>query len=268
MVYNFLSGGAAINVFCRQNGLHLAVVDAGVNHNFADVPGLVHAKIGFGTKNFIKEPAMTRAQCDQALQKGADLVARLPEKNNCNVVGFGEMGIGNTSSAACIMSLLCDLPIDTCVGRGTGVDDAGLQRKRDLLAAAIAKFTGPKDAVSVLIYFGGFEIAMMCGAMLKAASLRMIVLVDGFVASAACLAAAKMAPAMLNYCFFAHRSHERGHTLMLDHLNAEPILDLQMRLGEGTGAALAYPILKAATCFLNEMASFDSAKVSQTTAEK
>jgi len=262
MVLNFLSGGAAINVFTKQNGFALRVIDAGVNHVFKPDSNLIDAKIGMGTANFLQQAAMTQAQCEQALTRGVDL-ANVEVATGCNVIGFGEMGIGNTSSASCLMSVLCGLPIEDCVGRGTGLDDAGLANKTNILKQALQYHAlNGQDAMQVLATFGGFEIAMMVGAMLGAAEQKMVLLIDGFIASAALLVAVKLQPNILDYCIFSHCSDEQAHRKMLDYLGARPLLDLGMRLGEGTGAVLAYPLVLAAVNFLNEMASFESAGVS------
>lgn len=265
MVFNFLDGGAAINVFARQNGFALRVIDAGVNHVFEPHADLIHAKIAMSTANFLHEPAMTQTQCERALTQGAS-IARQEITAGCNVLGFGEMGIGNTSSASCLMSVLCCLPIEDCVGRGTGLDDAGLSNKTSLLKQAIHHhaLTG-KDVMQALATFGGFEIAMMTGAMLGAAEQKAVLLIDGFIATSALLVAAKMQPNILDYCVFAHCSNEQAHRTMLKHLGANALLDLGMRLGEGTGTALAFPLVLAAVNFLNEMASFESAGVSEST---
>ena len=263
MVMNFLQGGAAINVFAKQNNMALRVVDAGVNFTFTPQINLIDAKIAFGTHNFLHDSAMTIIQCEQALTKGAAIVSN-EIASGCNVFGFGEMGIGNTSSAAVLMALLCDLPITQCVGRGTGLDDAGLEKKTEVLKQAIANHhtLDINNPLEVLATFGGFEIAMMVGAMLGAANGQALILVDGFIATSALLVAAKMQPNILEYCVFTHCSDESGHQLMLQHLKAKPLLNLALRLGEGTGAALAYPMVQAAVNFLNEMASFESAQVS------
>jgi nicotinate-nucleotide--dimethylbenzimidazole phosphoribosyltransferase len=182
----------------------------------------------------------------------------------CNVFGFGEMGIGNTSSASCLMSVLCALPIEDCVGRGTGLDDAGLIKKSQVLTQALAhhNLTGD-DAMQTLATFGGFEIAMMVGAMLQAANKQCTLLIDGFITTAALIVAAKLQPNILHYCVFTHCSDESGHQKMLAFLQVKPLLNIDLRLGEGTGAALAYPLVQAAVNFLNNMASFESASVSQ-----
>lgn len=263
MVQNFLAGGAGINVFARQNGIDLRIVDAGVNHAFEPHPGLVDAKVGMGTRNFVKLQAMTREQCEQALARGAELV-RAEIRAGSNVLGFGEMGIGNTSAAAALMSVLCDVSLEQCVGRGAGHDDAGLARKLDILRQAM-KFhaCNRNEPLRVLASLGGFEIAMMAGAMLAAAERKALLLIDGFIATSALLVAARIAPSILDYCIFSHCSGEAGHALMLRELDAEPLLNLGLRLGEGTGAALAYPLIRASVNFLNEMASFESASVSR-----
>jgi len=264
MVENFLAGGAAINVFARQNGVSLAVVDAGVAHDFG-VPreGLIDLKVAPGTANYLEGPAMSGAQCTQAINQGAGIVLGLAA-GGCNVIGFGEMGIGNTASASLLTHCLTGAPLATCVGRGTGLDDAGLQHKQALLEQALTRYRsagGGNDAFAVLAEFGGFEIASMVGAMLAAAEAKMVLLIDGFIVGAAALVAARIEPAVLDFCVFCHRSAEPGHQIQLQALQAEPLLDLGLRLGEGTGAVLAYPLVRAAVAFLNEMASFESAGV-------
>jgi len=263
MVENFLAGGAAINVFARQNGLHLAVIDAGVAHDFGRRPGLIHAKVAPGTANYLEQPAMTVEQCELAILRGAEIVRNLAV-NGCNVVGFGEMGIGNTAAASLMTHCLTGVPLADCIGRGTGLDDAGLARKQALLEKALSRYraTGGGNApLAVLAEFGGFEVAMMVGAMLAAAEAKMLLLIDGFIVGAAALVAAKLFPAFTDHCVFCHCSAEPGHKAQLQALGGEPLLDLGLRLGEGTGAALAFPLVQAALAFLNEMASFESAGV-------
>jgi nicotinate-nucleotide--dimethylbenzimidazole phosphoribosyltransferase len=262
MVLNFLSGGAAINVFAKQNGFALRIVDAGVNADFPASAKLVDAKVAKGTRNFLQEPAMTAEQCELAIKRGAE-IAKEEIKSGSNVIGFGEMGIGNTSSAAAIMSVLTDFSVEQCVGRGTGLDDQGLQKKTEIIKAAIAKHSIGADPLKALQTFGGFEIGMMAGAMLEAGKAKCLLLIDGFIVTSALLVAAKLAPSILDYCVFSHQSDESGHARLLSHLNADPLLHLGMRLGEGTGSVVAYPLLLAAVNFLNEMASFESAGVSQ-----
>lgn len=259
MVENFLAQGAAINVFARQNGCSLFVVDAGVNHTFGPRDGLIDRKIAAGTRNFASDPAMTQAQCAQALDQGMALVSELAG----NVVGFGEMGIGNTTAAAALMHKLTRIPVADCVGAGTGLTFDGILHKQRVIETAVARHAVDDDALAVLATFGGFEIAMMVGAMLKAAERRMVLLIDGFIVTAALLVAARLQPSILGYCVFAHCSDEHGHKRMLDSLGARPLLQLGLRLGEGTACALALPLLHAAANFLREMATFDSAQVAE-----
>jgi nicotinate-nucleotide--dimethylbenzimidazole phosphoribosyltransferase len=262
MVLNFLAGGAAINVFCQQNGLQLVVCDVGVNGSFAEnAPGFVKYKIAPGTRNMRHEPAMTPDQCAAAMDAGRTLVDGLSYRD-CNVVGFGEMGIGNTSSAALLMHRLLDLHLSACVGRGTGLNDAGMNRKLAVLQAVSDQYPEMSDPLAVLATFGGFEIAAIVGGMLQAAENGMVILVDGFIATAALLVAQAIDPAVRDYCVFCHQSDEAGHQLMLDSLRAAPLLRLSMRLGEGSGCALAYPLIQSAVMMLNEMASFTSAGIS------
>jgi nicotinate-nucleotide--dimethylbenzimidazole phosphoribosyltransferase len=261
MVANFIAGGAAINALSKAAGMTLEVVDAGVASASPAAAGFVDAAIRRGTRNFAHEPAMTRPQVLQAIEGGAARV-RFHAALGTNVIGFGEMGIANTSAAACLMSRMCNVEIDACVGRGTGLDDAGLKHKCDVLAAALEKHAASTDPLETLATFGGFEIAMIAGAFLAAAEARMTILVDGFIVTSALLVAHALDPAVLDYCVFAHASDETGHRRMLEHFHAAPLLQLGLRLGEGTGAALALPLLRAAVAFINEMASFESAGVS------
>lgn len=262
MVLNFLNGGAAINVFTRQNGIELALVDAGVDHDFEPNEKLIDAKVNHGTKSFLHQPAMTTEECHAAIEKGKQIVRDI-RKTGSNIIGFGEMGIGNTSSAAVIMSKLLQIPLVDCVGKGTGVNPDQYQKKIDILHQAIANHsTIGTDPLQVLQTFGGFEIAMMCGAFLAAAEEKMVLMVDGFIASAAFLCAFRINPSIKDFAVFCHQSEEKGHALLLEHLQAKALLNLNMRLGEGTGCAVAYPLLQSAVVFLNEMASFESAGVS------
>jgi nicotinate-nucleotide--dimethylbenzimidazole phosphoribosyltransferase len=281
MVLNFVRGGAAINVFTRQNGLGLTVVDAGVNYRFDPTEvgdRLVSKKIAFGTHDYLRGPAMTAAQALDAINAGREVVAGLAA-DGCNVIGFGEMGIGNTSSAALIMSFVMGIPVVECVGRGTGASDEQLKQKHATLeevyrlhepaiaantdALTILQTPSTSQASTILQGVGGFEIAMLTGAYLEAAERKMVILVDGFISTAALLLARLSNPAILDNCIFSHCSGENGHSKMLAYLGARPLLQLGMRLGEGTGAALAYPFVRAAVNFLEEMASFESAGVSK-----
>ena len=258
MVANMLAGGAAINVLARQHDFALQVVDAGVASDLPDHAQLIKRKIARGTYNLATGPAMSAHQLNAALQAGADVLTSLPG----NVVAFGEMGIANTSPAALLLHRLTGASIEDATGRGTGLTDPQLLHKRNVLAKAAALHlaaTAPLDALAAL---GGFEIAMITGAMLQAAAERRVILVDGFIAGSAALVACALAPAAKGYMVFCHRSAEHGHHLMLGYLEARPLLDLEMRLGEGTGALLAWPMVQSAALLLNEMASFESAGVS------
>ncbi len=261
MVLNFVGGGAAINVFSKQNGFKLKVVDAGVMGDFPPTLPIIHQKVGHGTKSSLHESAMTLSEVEKCIELGAKVVQDIFEIG-CNVIGFGEMGIGNTSSASLLMSKICDIPLVDCVGRGTGVDDEGLKHKISILATVLNKHQEEESTLQTLANLGGFEIAQMVGAMLQAAQNQMIILVDGFIATSAFLVAHVLEPNVLDYALFCHQSDESGHKRMLEYLNVEAILKLNLRLGEGTGCALAYPIIQSAVNFLNEMASFESAGVS------
>lgn len=259
MVENFLAGGAAVSVLARQHGIGLTVVDCGVRHDFVERPGLLIRKVAPGTADALEQPAMSDAQCRVAMSSGADLVRELPG----NALLLGEMGIGNTSAASLIMSRLTGMDIVDCTGAGTGLDAPAVQRKIGILRQVLERHPDARDPLAVLSTFGGFEIATMAGAVLEAAAQRRVIVVDGFIASSAVLVASKLQPAVLQRCVFAHQSGERGHALMLAHLKAEPLLDLGLRLGEGSGAALAWPLLQSACAILREMASFESAGVSR-----
>ena len=262
MVENFLAGGAAVSVLARQHGIGLTVVDCGVRHDFAPRPGLVINKIAPGTADALEGPAMSAAQCEAALANGAALVRGLPG----NALLLGEMGIGNTSAASLLLARLAGLSVADCTGAGTGLDAEAVQRKIGILRQVLARHPDARDPLAALAAFGGFEIATMVGAVLQAAAERRVIVVDGFIASAAVMVAAALQPAVLQRCVFAHRSGERGHALMLAHLKAEPLLDLGLRLGEGSGAALAWPLLQSSCAVLAEMASFESAGVATQTA--
>lgn len=267
MVLNFLAGGAAVNVFCRQNGLELVVCDVGVNGSFAEnapgtsMRGFVKYKVAPGTRNMRYEPAMLPHECEAAMDAGRTLVDGVAHRG-CNVVGFGEMGIGNTSSAALLMHRITGLPLAQCVGRGTGLDDTGLAHKLAVLEAVSNQHLTVQTPVELLTTMGGFEVAAIVGGMLQAAQNSMVILVDGFIATAALLVAQAITPAVRDYCIFCHQSDEAGHQLMLEFLKAKPLLNLSMRLGEGSGCTVAYPLLQNAVAMLTEMASFESAGVS------
>ncbi|WP_196890429.1 nicotinate-nucleotide--dimethylbenzimidazole phosphoribosyltransferase [Aureivirga marina] len=262
MVYNFLNHGAAINVFCKTNDVTLKIIDAGVNHIFEENSNLINAKIALGTRNYRLEKAMTKDECLLAIEKGKQLVLA-QKKSGTNIIGFGEMGISNTSSASLIMHYITKYSLEDCVGAGTGLENDGIKRKVDVLKEVIEKHGEIENPLDILQTIGGFEIAMICGGMLQAAASKMTILVDGFICTTALLIAKSIYPDVLEYCIFSHNSEEKGHEKMLDYLNKEALLNLNLRLGEGTGAAIAIPILRTSVAFFNEMASFASAGVTE-----
>lgn len=261
MVGNFLEGGAAINVFCKQHAIQLQIVDAGVNYDFAPNAAIVDCKIARGTRSFLQGPAMSENELELCLLKGAEVVKRINEEGS-NTIGFGEMGIGNTSTASVLMSMLLDLPLNECIGAGTGVNSQQLIKKRALLQLAIDQYKGEKEPLQLMAYFGGFEILQMAGAMIAARKRNMLLLIDGFICSVAYLCALKLDNTVKDNAIFCHQSDEQGHQLLLNKLEVSPLLKLKMRLGEGTGCALAFPLIQSAVNFLNDMASFESASVS------
>jgi len=261
MVMNFLSGGAAISVLTKAQGIDLWIVDAGIDGDLPSHPKLIDAKVRRGTRDMVVEPALTTEECERALRLGAEVVAEVISPPS-NTVLLGEMGIGNTASAALLMHGLTGIPLDDCIGRGTGLDDRGLARKRAVLASAWARCAPPRRPSELLSEFGGCEIAMLTGAALAAASRGLLVLVDGFTVTVAVALAAQLDRHVLDYCVFAHCSAEHAHRALLAHLRVEALLNLDMRLGEGTGAAMAMPLVRAAIALLTEMATFDDAGVS------
>tara|TARA_B100001250_G_scaffold178699_1_gene153576 strand:+ start:1748 stop:2761 length:1014 start_codon:yes stop_codon:yes gene_type:complete len=261
MVKNFLNGGAAINVFSATHSIKLLIVDAGVNYEFENTKNLINKKIDFGTKNFINQKAMNKKQLEECFKSGKKIIKDI-SLSGTNIIGFGEMGIANTSSATMIMSYLLNLPIEKCVGTGTGLNQNQLKIKTNLLEQA-KQFHGTiNDIYEVLQTFGGFEILQMCSAMLESYKKNMIIMVDGFISTCAYLAASKINPKIIDNVFFSHKSSERGHNLLLNKIDEKPILNLDMRLGEGTGCALLYPIILNSVNFINNMATFKNAKVS------
>ncbi len=261
MVKNFLNGGAAINVFSSTHSIKLLIVDAGVNYEFENTKNLINKKIDFGTKNFINQKAMNKKQLEECFKSGKKIIQDI-SLSGTNIIGFGEMGIANTSSATMIMSSLLNLPIEKCVGTGTGLNQKQLKIKTNLLEQA-KQFHGTiNDIYEVLQTFGGFEILQMCSAMLESYKKNMIIMVDGFISTCAYLAASKINPKIIDNVFFSHKSPERGHNLLLNKIDEKPILNLDMRLGEGTGCALLYPIILNSVNFINNMATFKNAKVS------
>jgi nicotinate-nucleotide--dimethylbenzimidazole phosphoribosyltransferase len=256
MVTNFIEGGAAINVFCKQNNIDLFIADAGINYDFPTSISLINAKIGKGTQSFLHGPAMTIEEMKLCFEKGSEIVENI-NKTGCNCIGFGEMGIGNTATASILMSILLDIPIEECVGKGTGVSDEKLKFKKEILKKAIQNYNNSDNLDNRLSYFGGFEIMQMASGMLQAYQQNMLILVDGFISSVAFLIAYQRNPSIKTNAIFCHCSAEKGHQRILEYLQ------LDLRLGEGTGCAVAFPIIQSAVAFLNEMASFESAGISR-----
>jgi nicotinate-nucleotide--dimethylbenzimidazole phosphoribosyltransferase len=261
MVDNYLRGGAAINVLARSGGVEVKIVDAGVDADLTDRSGLIHLKIMRGTANFVLGPAMTRAEAEGSILAGISLA--VSGREEIDLLGIGEMGIGNTTAASAIAAALTGHDPASVTGRGTGIDDAHLTRKIEVIRQALAiNQPNPADPIDVLAKVGGVEIGLMTGIVLGAAAARQVVVTDGFISTAAAALAIGLASDARGYLFAAHRSSEPGHTILLDFLSAQPLLDLSMRLGEGTGAALAIPIIEAAARLLSEMATFQEAGVS------
>lgn len=259
MVENFLAGGAAISVLCKAHGIDMVVVDCGVKHEFGERDNLINLKVAHGSANSFTAPAMTAQECQQALENGQSLIQQYAG----NVVLLGEMGIGNTSAAALLQSRLTGLDIASCTGAGTGLDSAAIDHKTAVLAQVLQQHLNATSPLDCLAAMGGLEIATMVGAILQAASLNKIIVVDGFITSSAVLVASKINPLVLQRCIFSHQSDEKGHKALLASMAATPLLQLGLRLGEGSGAALAWPLLVSAAAIMNNMASFESAGVSE-----
>lgn len=260
VVYSMLRGGAGICFLCRQHDFRLHIVDVGVDHDFGDEPQLLACKVRRGTRSFLHESAMTEAELDQALAVGVACVDSALERG-AKLLSFGEMGIGNTSASALWMYYLTDLPLEECVGRGSGLDEEGVQRKLALLHSATQGYTGDGSPRDVMRYFGGYELVATVGAMLRSAERSCAFLVDGFIMTACVLMARALFPAVTDYAFYGHCGDEAGHARLLRALGADPILRLGLRLGEGTGAVCAFPILDSASRMLREMASFTTSGV-------
>ena len=261
---NFTHGGGGVNMFCRQHGFKLRIVDVGVDYDLSAIPGIINRKIERGTRNFLYEPAMTEEEFDKAIEVGISLVDDCIAEG-CQVLCIGEMGIGNTSPSSIWMSLFCDIPLDECIGAGAGLDTPGIRHKREVLRQAVAnsKLYTLNSTLSILRYFGGFEMIAAIGAMLRAAEQHLIILVDGFIMTVCALAACRLYPAAQCYMIFGHCGDESGHRRMLDAMGAKPLLSLGMRLGEGTGALCAFPILDSAVRMINEMNNFDNGNITK-----
>ena len=263
---NFTRGGGGVNMFCRQHGFKLRIVDVGVDYDFSDVPGIIDRKIARGTKNFLYEPAMSEEEFDRAIQIGSDLVDDCV-KEGCRVLCIGEMGIGNTSPSSIWMSLFGDIPLKDCVGAGAGLNNDGIRHKYEVLSKALAhhqSYLSPLTShLLPLRIFGGFEMIAAIGAMLRAAELHLIILIDGFIMTACALGAIRLYPASQDYMIFTHCGDEAGHKMMLDIVDAKPLLHFGLRLGEGTGALCAYPLVDSAVRMMNEMNNFEKAQITK-----
>lgn len=262
MIANFWNGGAGINFLARQHGFNLKIVDAGVNFNFNPNDPIIHKKIRKSTRNYLHEAAMTCEEMDLAISRGAECVQTCFDEE-CNVIGFGEMGITNTSSSALWMAYLTDIPLNKCIGAGCDHTGSIIDYKYKVLKQSMENYSGNASTEDIMRYFGGYEMVMAVGAMLKAAELRMLILIDGFIMTACLLMASSLNKEVLNYCIYGHQGDEAGHKLLLDYLHAKPILNLGLRLGEGTGALCAYPVVDSAVRMINEMSSFKQTHVTK-----
>lgn len=261
-ISNFLHGGAGVNFLCRQHGFTLKIVDAGVDYDLPYEKGIIDMKVRKGTRNYLHEAAMTEEEMELCLERGAEVVRRCHEEGS-NILSFGEMGIGNTSSSSMWMTCFTDIPLKECVGAGSGLDNAGIRHKYEILKQALDNYRGDGSPRDIIRHFGGLEMVMAIGAMLQAAELKMIILVDGFIMTNCILAAGKLHPEVLDYAIFGHCGDESGHKLLLEKLNANPLLHLGLRLGEGTGAICAYPIVVSAVRMINEMDNFAHAAITK-----
>ena len=262
---NFSRGGGGVNMFCRQHGFDLKIVDVGVDYDLSPYPAILNRKIARGTRNFLHEPAMSKEQYEAALTVGADLVDNC-RKQGCQIICIGEMGIANTSPSSIWMHLFTGIPLKECIGAGAGLNSEGIRHKYEILSQAVANYqsvTHQATPETPLAYFGGFEMVAAIGAILRAAELHLIILIDGFIITACALAACQLYPAVKDYMIFTHCGDENGHHRMLESLQAEPLLRLGMRLGEGTGALCAFPIVDSAVRMINEMNNFDNAHITR-----
>ena len=263
---NFTRGGGGVNMFCRQHGFKLRIVDVGVDYDFSGVSGMIDRKIARGTKNFLYEPAMSEEEFDRAIQIGSDLVDDCV-KEGCRVLSIGEMGIGNTSPSSIWMSLFGDIPLKDCIGAGAGLNNDGIRHKYEVLSKALARHLSSLSPLTShllpLRIFGGFEMIAAIGAMLRAAELHLIILIDGFIMTACALGAIRLYPASQDYMIFTHCGDEAGHKMMLDIVDAKPLLHFGLRLGEGTGALCAYPLVDSAVRMMNEMNNFEKAQITK-----
>lgn len=262
VIHNFLNGGAGICFLARQHGFELKIVDGGVDYDFPIIPQLINKKIRKGTRNFLHEAAMSREEMEQALQYGADIVTEC-HNEGCNVISFGEMGIGNTAASSMWMTCLTGIPLIDCVGAGSGLDNEGIRHKYNILKKSLDNYNGGNSPLEIIRYFGGYEMVMAIGGMLRAAELKMVILIDGFIMTNCILAASRLYPAVLSFCIFGHCGDETGHKRILDTMQVKPLLNLGLRLGEGSGSVCAYPIVDSAVRMINEMHSFQQAAITK-----
>ena len=262
---NFTHGGGGVNMFCRQHGFKLRIVDVGVDYDLSNIEGIIHRKIARGTKNFLYEPAMSEKEFDQAIQIGCDLVDDCIAEG-CRILSIGEMGIANTSPSSIWMHLFTGIPLEDCIGAGAGLDTPGIRHKYEVLSNALANYqanTHHPTPITHIRHFGGYEMIAAIGAMLKAAEKHLVILVDGFIMTACALAAIQLYPAAKDYMIFTHCGDESGHKRMLNAMGANALLNLGLRLGEGTGALCAFPIVDSAVRMMNEMNNFDNARITK-----
>lgn len=260
---HFSKGGAGINFLCEQHGFRLVLVDAGVDYDIPAGHGIIDMKVRKSTRNFLHGPAMTADEFDLCLERGATVIDEIRRTTRCNIVSFGEMGSGNTSSSSMWMHLFTGIPLDRCIGAGAGLDTTGIRHKYDVLSRSLAAYSGDDSVESRMAWFGGYEMVMAVGAMLRAAELGMIIIVDGFIMTSCILAASKICPVVLDYAVFGHQGDESGHKLMLEALGVKALLHLDLRLGEGSGAVCAYPIIESAVRMINRMDSFADVAVTK-----
>lgn len=259
---NFLHGGAGVNFLCRQHGFELKIVDAGVDYDLPYEKGIIDMKVRRGTRNYLYEAAMTQKEMELCIERGAEVVRRCHEEGS-NVLSFGEMGIGNTSSSSLWMTYFTGIPLEQCVGAGSGLNQQGIRHKYEVLKRSMENYNGDGSATDIIRYFGGLEMVMAVGAMLQAAELKMLILVDGFIMTNCMLAAMQLYPAVKDYAIFGHCGDESGHKLILEYMQAKPLINLGLRLGEGTGAICAYPLVDSAVRMINEMDNFAHASITK-----
>ena len=259
---NFLHGGAGVNFLCRQHGFELKIVDAGVDYDLPYEKGIIDMKVRRGTRNYLYEAAMTQEEMELCIERGAEVVRRCHEEGS-NVLSFGEMGIGNTSSSSLWMTYFTGIPLEQCVGAGSGLNQQGIRHKYEVLKRSMENYNGDGSATDIIRYFGGLEMVMAVGAILQAAELKMLILVDGFIMTNCMLAAMQLCPAVKDYAIFGHCGDESGHKLILEYMQAKPLINLGLRLGEGTGAICAYPLVDSAVRMINEMDNFAHASITK-----